>query len=441
MGNGIVISVNNVSKNFKMYNTPGERVKELLHPFKKKYHRDFWALRDISFEVKRGEGIGIIGRNGSGKSTLLQLLCGVLTPSNGHVHVDGRISALLELGAGFNPNFTGRENVYMNGALNGFSRQEMDARLELITDFADIGDFIDQPVRVYSSGMYVRLAFACAVTIDPDILVVDEVLAVGDFNFRQKCSEKINELREKTTVVLVSHNMRDILMLCSSAIVLEKGQAVYAGPAQEAVDFYMDLMSENKQGREQDRDKERSNTKKTPKLKGVTLATESDLKSATGTISREQSVDTLVDSGLFGDIYHNADKITDIDYAWLDSSGSHTAFYNYGQRATVTFSFRLLDRPQKLIVGVPIWTRDGQLVTGLTTDITRPGINISGDGIVQGRLTIDPLILNPGEYVCSLNVRDANEFYHRHPRTAFKVGNLSISYGYVTLSHNWDFEK
>ncbi|TAN63041.1 ABC transporter ATP-binding protein, partial [bacterium] len=165
------ISVKNLSKKFRIYSSPAEGLKEALHPFRKKYHKEFWALKDVSFDVKKGECVGIIGRNGSGKSTLLQILCGILQPTSGEVRVNGRISALLELGAGFNPQFTGRENVFLNGSINGISREEMETRFDEIANFADIGEFIEQPVKTYSSGMYVRLAFACAINVDPDILI------------------------------------------------------------------------------------------------------------------------------------------------------------------------------------------------------------------------------------------------------------------------------
>jgi len=182
-----VIRVSNISKVYKLYDNPVSRLKESLHPFKKKYHRDFYALNDVTFEVKRGESIGIIGKNGSGKSTLLKILTGVLTPTFGSVTVNGKVSSLLELGAGFNPEMTGVENVYFNGTVLGFSKHEMDAKLNDILSFADIGNFVNQPIKTYSSGMLVRLSFAAAINIDPDILVIDEALAVGDFFFRQKC--------------------------------------------------------------------------------------------------------------------------------------------------------------------------------------------------------------------------------------------------------------
>ncbi len=241
MSNETVIAVKNLSKSYRMYNSPAERLKELIHPFKKKYHKEFWALKDVSFEVKKGESIGIIGRNGSGKSTLLQLLCGVLQPTSGTVTVNGRVSALLELGAGFSPEFTGRDNVYMNGALMGINREEMDSRFAEIAAFADIGEFIEQPVKTYSSGMYVRLAFACAVNVEPEILIVDEALSVGDVRFQKKCYDKINALKKAgATIILVTHG--GIKGLVTKGVVLERGERLFAGDAAEAELRYMQLL-------------------------------------------------------------------------------------------------------------------------------------------------------------------------------------------------------
>jgi ABC-type polysaccharide/polyol phosphate transport system ATPase subunit len=235
----IAISVKNLSKKYHLYDSPQHRLKEALHPFRKKYHKEFWALKDVSFEVKKGECYGIIGQNGSGKSTLLQMVCGILQPTTGSVQANGLISALLELGAGFNPEFTGRENVYMRGAIMGLSKQEMVERFQAIADFADIGDFIDQPVKIYSSGMSVRLAFAAAVNVDPDILVVDEALAVGDLKFQKKCKEKMNEFKARgVTIILVSHSMSDISTMCHKAIFLRNGSPAFIGEANEAINAY-----------------------------------------------------------------------------------------------------------------------------------------------------------------------------------------------------------
>ena len=226
------ITATNLSKNYRLYDSSLHRLKEALHPFKKRYHRDFAALKDVSFEVSKGECFGVIGRNGSGKSTLLQILCGILQPTNGAVTVRGRISALLELGTGFNPLMTGKENIFMYGAIMGISREDMMARFPAIAAFADIGEFIDQPVKTYSSGMFVRLAFASAVGIDPDILILDEALAVGDIFFRQKCYQRFEELRAKgVTIILVSHAMIEVSEFCDRVLLLEKGAVHFTGNA------------------------------------------------------------------------------------------------------------------------------------------------------------------------------------------------------------------
>lgn len=235
----VTIDIRNIDKRFGMYSTPSKRLQEILCPFLAKPSAEVWALRNITFQVKRGETVGVIGRNGSGKSTLLQVLCGVLKPTSGQIVVNGRISALLELGAGFHPEFTGRDNVYMNGAIMGLSRKEMDLRFQEIVDFAEIGDFIEQPVRTYSSGMFVRLAFACAVSIVPDILLVDEALAVGDAYFQEKCRQRIADFRkEGGSMVFVSHDMASVRALCDSVILLDKGIIIASGDPGKVVDLY-----------------------------------------------------------------------------------------------------------------------------------------------------------------------------------------------------------
>lgn len=220
----IAISVRNLTKKYRIFGHPGDRIKQALTLGKMRFHQEFTALQDVSFEIKKGETVGIIGRNGSGKSTLLQLICGILKPTSGEVQVNGRISALLELGAGFNPEFTGRENVYFQGALMGFTKAQMDERFDNIAAFADIGEFIDQPVRTYSSGMYVRLAFAVAVNIEPDILIVDEALSVGDYAFRVKCLRHVKSMiKGGCSTIMVSHDFDTIKNLCNRAMWLKGG--------------------------------------------------------------------------------------------------------------------------------------------------------------------------------------------------------------------------
>lgn len=249
MNEDIVISVRNVTKTYRLYRTHADRVKEAFHPFRKKYHRPFNALSHISFDIRRGEPLAIIGLNGSGKSTLLQIICGILKPTTGTVQVRGKLSALLELGAGFNPEFTGRQNVFINGSILGLTEDEIRSRFDRIESFADIGDFMDQPVKTYSSGMSIRLAFAVAINVDADILVVDEALAVGDIYFQHKCIHRMRELiRKGTTIVFVSHDMGAVRSLFREAILLENGVITRKGKTDAVVDAYYYRMIENEQG-------------------------------------------------------------------------------------------------------------------------------------------------------------------------------------------------
>lgn len=235
----IAIKVNSVSKLYKLYDKPSDRLKESLGFTKKKRYREHFALNDVSFQVEKGETVGIIGTNGSGKSTILKIITGVLNPTSGSVDIAGRISALLELGAGFNMEYTGIENIYLNGTMMGYSRAEIDERLEKILDFADIGEFVNQPVKTYSSGMFVRLAFAVAINIDPEILIVDEALSVGDVFFQAKCYHKFNEFKEAgKTILFVSHDLGSIAKYCDRVVLLNKGNKMAEGEPKEIIDLY-----------------------------------------------------------------------------------------------------------------------------------------------------------------------------------------------------------
>lgn len=252
----IAIRVQNLSKCYEIYDSPHDRLKQFILPrfrhwagkAQKQYFREFWALHDVSFEIKKGETVGIIGRNGSGKSTLLQLICGTLSPTSGEITVNGKVAALLELGAGFNPEFTGRENVYMTAALYGLTREEIDAQFDKIIAFADIGQFVEQAVKTYSSGMYVRLAFAVIAHVDADILVIDEALSVGDVFFVQKCMRFLRQFMENGTVLFVSHDTGAVTSLCQSAVWLQNGQVKYQGSPKNAAEQYLAALYESEQG-------------------------------------------------------------------------------------------------------------------------------------------------------------------------------------------------
>ena len=234
-----------VSKSYAIYDAPGDRLKELLSLNRLKRHQDFWALHDVTFEVKRGETFCVVGENGSGKSTLLQMVAGILHPTSGTVAIDGRVSALLELGAGFNPEFSGRDNVYLNGSILGLTTRQIDQRYNDITAFAEIGSFIDQPVKTYSSGMVVRLAFAVAINVDPEILLVDEALAVGDIYFRQRCMRKVHELRQRgITILFVSHAVSDVKAIGDRVLWLDHGKMIDIGEPDRVVSKYLAAMTE-----------------------------------------------------------------------------------------------------------------------------------------------------------------------------------------------------
>lgn len=404
----VAIKINNLGKSYKMYKSPMDRMTDLLGVTRNR-HRDFWGLRGVSFEVKKGECIGIIGRNGSGKSTLLKVLCGLIQPSEGSVQVNGKISALLELGAGFHPEFTGRENVFMNGALMGLTRQEVESRFESIAEFAEIGDFLERPVKTYSSGMFLRLAFACAAHVDPDILIIDEALAVGDFKFRQKCSEKINEIKKTATVVIVSHSMRDITMLCSKAAVLDKSRLVYFGPAQEAVDWYL------KSAGGEDTVKEKS---------------KAEAKSKT---------EARAKAGVFGDFFTNAQKISDINASWSGSKDGVVSVEN-GDELLLDFSYNLLKSADNLIMGIAVYDWEGQMLTGVTTEQGGRRYSMPFAGPVEGRLAL-PCVFNPGKYFTVFSVLDGKEFVYRGFLGELNVRQMPVCAGLVTVKHKWEIRQ
>ena len=316
----VAIRIKQLSKLYKLYDKPIERLKESLSVTGKKYHKEHYALNNIGFEVKRGETVGIIGANGSGKSTLLKIITGVLNPTEGQVQVDGKVSALLELGAGFNPEYTGIENVYLNGTMMGYTREEMTAKVEPIIEFADIGDFIYQPVKTYSSGMFARLAFAVAINIEPDILIVDEALSVGDVFFQNKCFKKFDELQKNnTTILFVSHDMTSVKQMCSRVLWLNNGKQEIFGETEHVCALYMNArLKENNQLNQKDALKMQStqidmvtgkqikNWPKLPLVKDCTRSNKVEILSFYVENSRQEIVEVL--SGGEGYTWHLISK-------------------------------------------------------------------------------------------------------------------------------------
>ncbi len=408
--NDVVIQVDGVSKKFShtVKHTMRYGIQDLsrnmfgLQSHSKNLRKgEFWAVNDISFKVRRGETLGLIGANGSGKSTILKMLNGTFMPDQGKIQVRGRVGALIELGAGFHPLLTGRENIYIVGTIIGMSKEEIDRKFETIVDFSGLGEFIESPVKYYSSGMNVRLGFSIAVHSDPDIFLIDEVLSVGDFKFKQKCSERLNEIRKKATIVFVSHSMRDVMMLCTQALVMSKGKALMISPPEEAIDHYL-----------------------------------RELDASTDEIKQEKKNY----EGQFGEIFRNKKKIESVECQWVNGEGCEAVRINHGEKLTLQFSFKLLEPIlNELIIGVPIWNKNGNLITSMTTDFSQLTMQVPRDGWFKGKLTLDPLVLNPGEYVAALCIRDGPEFLHRDLISGFRVNELKSYFGFVTVPHHWEF--
>jgi lipopolysaccharide transport system ATP-binding protein len=399
----IAIRVNNLSKCYQIYDAPRDRLKQFILPRlprlggqqPRQYFREFWALREVSFEVRKGETVGIIGRNGSGKSTLLQMICGTLTPTGGSIETSGRITALLELGSGFNPDFSGRENVYLNGAVLGLSREEVDERFDEIVAFADIGQFIDQPVKTYSSGMVVRLAFSVQSQVAPDILIVDEALSVGDARFQAKCFERLRQLKENgTSILLVTHSNEQIVTHCTTAILLNEGVQVEVGAPKRIVNRYMDLLF----------GKERASKHLVPSQKKEA--------SDEGGARNGYQLSRLEDS------FSKRNGYNPHEYRWGDGAATILDYYlaaddkpypsaiSTGQQITLLVSVIFHGDFYRPIFGITIKTKEGITVYGVNSETIECDdlIDLGKSGSVIQVETEFSCLLAPGDYFISLGV-------------------------------------
>ena len=431
-----IITVEQLSKVYPLYADKRDRLVEALDPFRRKRHTDFYALRDVSFTVEKGESVGIIGVNGSGKSTLLKVLTGVLAPSAGRVEVRGRVSALLELGAGFHPERTGRENVYFQGTLQGMEKEAIDAYLPAVVDFADIGDFIDQPVKLYSSGMYIRLAFAAAIQGDPDILIVDEALSVGDARFQAKCFERLRRLKEDgTTILLVTHSTDQIVTHCNQAILMNSGRMVEMGEPKRIANLYLDMLF----GR--------------------------DLCQSTDTVTLEQTADPTPDAEDADvmkiddfplenqrDVFYLHPNYNKHEYRWGDRAAEILDFYleadgiSYpsvivsGQILTLAISIRFLRPLLAPILGIEIKTKEGIKVYGTNSELLNKHEfrDYGAPGTVVHAVVRFPCRLATGDYFVSLGIAthegiDVVPHDRRYDSIHLHVGPASTFYGLTTL--------
>jgi len=396
----IAIQVNHISKLYKLYDKPSDRLKESLGLTKKKCYHEHFALDDVSFNIKKGETVGIIGTNGAGKSTILKIITGVLNPSEGQLHVNGRISALLELGAGFNMEYTGIENVYLNGTMIGFKKEEIDERLESILSFADIGDFINQPVKTYSSGMFVRLAFAVAINIDPEILIVDEALSVGDVFFQAKCYRKFEDFKAQgKTILFVTHDLGSINKYCDRVILLNKGKMVSEGNTKEVVDLYKKLLV-------------------SPEIE--TEAHDTDIETRENKIWK-QSIRRNPNTIEYGD-----KKAEIVDYCIRDNTNTITNTIEKGTIFSVVMKVKFFDIIREPIFAFTIKDLRGTEVTGTNTMFENIRINPKQSGDIQTVTFTQEMALQGREYMLSLGVTGYQDgdfkVYHR----LYDVCNITV---------------
>ncbi len=398
--NDIAIKVDNLSKVYKLYDKPMDRLKEAVNPLKKIYHKDFYALNNVAFEVKKGETVGIIGKNGSGKSTLLKIITGVLNKSGGNVIVNGKISALLELGAGFNPEFTGLENIYLNCTIMGYTKEEIDEKIPGIIEFADIGEFINQAVKTYSSGMFIRLAFAVAVNVEPEILIVDEALSVGDLFFQTKCYKRFDDLKENgKTIIFVSHDMGSIIKYCDRSIVLNNGEKVFDGYPNEAVDIYKQILV-NLFGSEEKTCSIITNM-------DSSINTLSEIEKWAENVSKNPHILEYGDGGA-----------TIIDYTIFDNQGRITSQLIKGDNCSFCMRVKFNKTIENPIFAFTIKDKRGVEITGTNTLNEKVDTCIIQEGKVAEIKFKQKITLQGGEYLLSLGCTGFNEkgelvVYHR----------------------------
>lgn len=403
------ISVEHVDKMYKLYDKPSDRFKESLGLTRKKKYREHYALHDVNFQVKKGETVGIIGTNGSGKSTILKIITGVLNPTAGEVKVNGRISALLELGAGFNMEYTGIENVYLNGTMIGFSREEIDAKLDSILEFADIGDFVNQPVKTYSSGMFVRLAFAVAINIDPEILIVDEALSVGDVFFQAKCYHKFEEFKKLgKTILFVSHDLGSIGKYCDRVVLLNQGVKLNEGQPKEMIDIYKKLLVNQYTEAEENASLEAEQA-------------ESGDKKDSGDKLWKYMTSTNPDIIEYG---NGMAEI--IDYGVMDKDGNMTNAIEKGSDFSIMFKVKFNEKVSEPIFAITIKDLKGTEITGTNTMFESVGTGFAAPGDVKSIKFTQNMNLQGGDYLVSLGCTGykSGEFtvYHR----LYDVFNITV---------------
>ena len=428
MNSNIAIKVNKLTKVYHLYDKPQDRLKEALNPFNKSYHHDFYAMNDVSFEIKKGETVGILGKNGAGKSTLLKMITGVLTPTSGTVETQGTIASLLELGAGFNPEMTGMENIFLNGTLMGFTKEQMAAKVDDILAFADIGEFIDQPVKMYSSGMFARLAFSVSINADPDILIIDEALSVGDMAFQMKCYKKFQEFQDAgKTILFVTHGLDTVIRYCSSGLVIDNGKLIFEDTAKTSVDAFKKVLSGDFY-----------ETKPT-KIVENTQEDEIEIKTYDKPFKDFYPPHTALDS------YGN-NKATIIDYGILDQNNYPTAILEYNTDFTISMKVHFKETLHDTIFAFTIKDAKGLEITGTNTDMKEiHSKDIKKDTTLTIRFS-QKANLQLGQYALSLGCVSLNEngieIYHRlYDCILFEIIGDAKMVGFYDLQSHIELHK
>lgn len=439
--NGYAIQVQDVSKVYRLYDKPIDRLKESLSVTHKNYHRDFFALNNISFHVKKGETVGIIGTNGSGKSTILKIITGVLTPTSGSVRVSGVISALLELGAGFNMDYTGIENVYMNGTMMGFTRSQMDEKLPDILEFADIGDFVYQPVKTYSSGMFVRLAFALAINVEPEILIVDEALSVGDVFFQAKCYRRMEEIRQDgTTILMVTHDMGSVIKYCDRVVLLNRGQFIAEGAPGKMVDLYKKILANQMDALEEELEEMNDFSGGLAETAGDAVKTEGAAGTAKpGNAEKTAKAEKAAaarhkQAGLMKDRltinpsrteYGNG-RAEIYDLGLFDEQGNLTNLLLKGEYFTIKEKIRFFDEIQAPIFTYTIKDKKGADLTGTNTMFEGADIKPVKRGDEYEVTFRQKMTLQGGEYLISMSCTGFEQGEHTVYHRLYDVANITV---------------
>lgn len=405
-----VLTVSHVTKIYPVYEKNSYRVKEAFSFRGKSYHKDFFALKNISFSVKKGEVVGIVGKNGAGKSTLLKTITGIIEPTEGKVGCNGKVAALLELGTGFNMEYTGIENILTVGMLSGFSKEEMKQKIESIVSFSELGEFIYQPVKNYSSGMFARLAFSLSINVDPDILIVDEALSVGDMHFQLKCMDKFNEFREKgKTILFVTHDVHSVKRYCSRAIWIDGGVVRKDGDVNQVTDAYLDFLKIES---------------------GEAIKTHEKIVTV-----KEDAVEIMVEKS-----EKKAEELALITgFCMVNSQGEKTDVFSYGEQIKVLVEYEVNDAyKEDLVIGVAILRIDNLYICGLNTLLDRVKVKRKRKGQIW--LQYDFCDLMPGSYYFDCGIMEKNAYVNLDYKTRiaeFKVASSYIGEGIVVLKHKW----